>query len=86
MDRFLLRMWRGNSITYQKSDLLTAANSILARAHELAVRAAELEAQFHPFTEFATLFSKQITRELPSLSKINHTINIIPESSWIPTY
>ena len=30
MDRFPLRMWRGNRVTHQTSDLSTAANSILA--------------------------------------------------------
>ena len=86
MDRFPLRMWRGNRITDQKSDLSTAANSILARADELAVRAAELDHQFNPIVEFATLFLKDIPRELPPLRKINHEINIIPGSSWIPIY
>ena len=42
MDRFYLRMWRGNLVTDQKSDLETAANSMLARADVLAVRGAEL--------------------------------------------
>ena len=40
MDGCSLRMLRGNRVTDQKSDLSTAANSILARADELAVRAA----------------------------------------------
>ena len=62
MDRFPLRMWRGNRVTDQKSELSTAANSILARADEPAVRAAELEDQFNPVTEFATLFPKEIAR------------------------
>ena len=60
MDRFPQRMWRGNRVTDQKPDLSTAPNSILARADELAVRAAELEDQFHPVAEFATLFPKEI--------------------------
>ena len=30
MDRFPLRMWRGNQVTDQKSDLSTAANAFLA--------------------------------------------------------
>ena len=86
MDRFPLRMWRGNRVTDQKSDLSTAANTILARADELAVRAAELEDQFNPVAELATLFPKEIPRELPPLRKINYKIDIIPGSSWIPTY
>ena len=86
MDRFPLRMWRGTQATNQKSDLSTTTNSILARADELAVRAAELEDQFNPVAEFATLFPKDIPRELPPLRKINHKINIIPGSSCIPTY
>ena len=86
MDRFPLRMWRGNRVSNQKSDLSTAAHSILARADELAVRAVELEDQFNPVVEFATLFPKEIPRELPPLRKINHKINVIPGSSWIPTY
>ena len=56
MDRFSLRMWRGNRITDQKSDLSTAANSILALADELAVRAEELENRFNLVVEFAALF------------------------------
>ena len=64
----------------------TAANSILARADELAVRAVELGDQFHPVAEFATLVPKEIPRELLPLRKINHKINIIPGSSCIPTY
>ena len=86
MDRFPLRMWRGNGVTDQKSDLATAANSILAQANELAVRAAELEDQFNPVAEFVTQFPKEIQSELPPLRKINHKINVIPGSSWIPTY
>ena len=81
MDRFPLRRWRGTRVTDQKSDLATAANSILARADELAVRAAELADQFNPVAEFATLFPKEIPRELPPLRKINHKLNIIPGSS-----
>ena len=72
-------------MTDQKSDLSTAANSILVRADELAVRAAELENQFNPVAEFAALFRKKIPRELPPLRKINDRIHIIPGSSWIPT-
>ena len=86
MDSFPLRMWRGNRVTDQRSHLSTAANSILARVDELAVRAAELEDQFNPVAEFATLFPKEIPRELPPLRKINHKINVIPGSPWIPTY
>ena len=78
MDRFPLRIWRGNQVTDQKSDLSTAANSILARADLLAVRAAELEDQFNSGAEFATLFPKEIPRELPPLREINHKIHIMP--------
>ena len=81
VDRFPLRMWRGNRVTDQKSDLSTAANSILARADELAVRAAVLEDQFNPVAEFATLFPKELPMELPRLRKINQKINILPGSS-----
>ena len=81
MDRFPLRMWRENPVTDEKSDLSTAANSILVRADELAVRAAELEDQFNPVVEFATLFPKEIPRELPPLQRINHKSNVIPVSS-----
>ena len=77
MDRFPLRMCRGNRVTDQKSDLSTAANSILARADDLAVRAAELEDQFNPVEEFATLFPKEIPRQLPPLRKIDQKINVI---------
>ena len=63
MNRFFLRMWRENRVTYQKPNLSTAANSILARPDELAVRAAQLEDQFHPVAECSTLFPKAISRE-----------------------
>ena len=56
MDRFSLHMWRGNRVTDQKSNLSTAANSILTQGVELAVTAAELEDQFNPMAEFAALF------------------------------
>ena len=45
-----------------------------------------MEDQFNPVAEFATLFPKEIPRELPPLRKINHKINIIPGWSRIPTY
>ena len=86
MDRFSLRMWRGNPVTDQKCDLSTAANSILARADELAVRAVGLENRFNPVVEFAALFRKEIPRELLPLQKIYHKINIISGSSCISTY
>ena len=86
MDRFYLRMLRGTSVTDQKSDLSTAANSILAWADVLAVRAAELENHCNPVAEFAALFDKEIPMELPPVQKINHKINIITASSGIPTY
>ena len=86
MDRFSLRIWRGNRVTDRKSHLSTPANGILARADEVAVRAAELENRFHTGAEFAGLFLQGIPRRLPSLQKINYTINIIPASSEIPTY
>ena len=77
MDRFPLRMWRAIRVTDQNSDLLTVANSILARADELAVGAAPLGHQFNPDAEFAALIRKEIARELPPLRKINQKINII---------
>ena len=86
MDRFSLRMWGGNQVTDPKSDLWTAANSILARADELAVRAAEWGYQCYPVVEFAARFPKEIPRKLLPLRKISHKINIIPQSSCIPTY
>ena len=86
MDRFCLRMWRGNLVTDQKYDLSTAVNSILTQADELAVRAAELGNRFNPVVEYPALFRKQIPTELPPLRNINHKINIISGSSWIPTY
>ena len=86
MDRLCLHMWREHRGTDQKSDLSTPVNSILARADELAVRAAELENLFNPVAEFTALFPKEIPRELPPQRQINHKINIISESSWIPTY
>ena len=86
MDRFPLPMWRSNRATDQESDLSTAANSVLARADELAVRAAEVEDQFNPVVEFATLCTKEIPSELPPLRKIHDKINIISESSSMPTY
>ena len=58
---------------------------MLARADEVAVRAAELADQFNPVEEFATLFPKEIPRELLPLRKINHKIHVITGSSWIPT-
>ena len=48
IDRFPLRMWRGKRVTDHKSDSSTAANSILARAEELPVRAAGRGDQFNP--------------------------------------
>ena len=45
----------------------TASNSILARADELAVRAAELDNQFKPVAEFVAQFPTEIPRELPPL-------------------
>ena len=81
MNRFPLRMWRENRVTDQKSDLSTAANSILARADEIAVRAAQLENEFNHIAEFATLLPKEIPSVLQPLQKINHKINIIPGSS-----
>ena len=86
MDRFSQRMWRGNHLTDQKSDLLTAANFMHIWANELAMRAAELKNQFHAVVEFAALFHKEIPRELPPLRKINYKIYIISGSSWIATY
>ena len=86
MDRFSRHVWRGNGVTDPKSDLLTDANCILARAYELAVRAVELDNQFNPVVEFAVLFNKETQRELPRLWKINHKIKLIPGSSCIPTY
>ena len=70
-------MCRGNRVTDQKSDLLTAVSCILARADELAVRAAELQYQFKLVAEFAALFHKEIPVELPSLRNINQKITII---------
>ena len=86
MDRFSLPMWRGNRVTDQKSDLSTAANPILARADEVAVRVAELATRFNPVVEFAALFHKEIPRELTPMRKINHKIDMISGSSCIPTY
>ena len=86
MDRFAVRMWRGNRVPDQKSDLLRPANSIFARADELAVSAAELDNQFYTDPEFATLFPKEIPRELPPMRRINHKIIIITESCWILPY
>ena len=63
-DRLAPRMWRGNLVTEQKSALSTAPHSMLARVDELAVRAAELENQFNPLAECATLFPNEIPREL----------------------
>ena len=74
-------MWLGNRVTDQKSDLSIAANSLLARADEQAVRAAELEDQFNPVVDFTALFHKEIPRESPPLRTINHEINIIQGSS-----
>ena len=56
MDGFSLPMWRGHRVTDQESDLSTAANSMLVRADELAVRDAELENQFNPVLKLAPLF------------------------------
>ena len=81
MVRFYLRIWQGNQVTVQKSHLATAANTILARADELVVRAAELENQYTRVVDFAALFPTAIPRELPSLRKLDHKINIIPASS-----
>ena len=67
MDGFSLRMWQGNRVTDQKSDLSIASNSILARPDELAVTAAEVDDQFNPVPEFAALFPKEIPSELPPL-------------------
>ena len=86
MNRFSMRMWRGNQVTDQKPDLSTAANSILAQRDELAVRAAELDHQFNPVAEFAALFPYEIPGGLPPLRKINHKINIISGSSCRLTY
>ena len=86
MDRFSLRMQRGDRVTDQKSDLSTPTSSILARADQREVRAAELENQFNPVLEFAALLHKEIPRELPPLPQINHQINIIPGLSCILTY
>ena len=86
VDRYSLRTWRGNRVTDQKSDLATATNSSHARADEIAVKAAELDNQFNLVAGFAALFRKEMPRELPPLRKINHTMNMIPGSSWIPTY
>ena len=86
MDWFCLRMWQGNRLTDQKSDLSTAANSILALADELAVRAVVLENRFNPVEEFAALIPKEIPRELPPRRQINHMIDINTWLSWIPTY
>ena len=76
MDRFSLRMWQGNRLTDQKSDLSTAASSILALADELAVRAVELENRFNPIEEFAALIPKEIPRQFPPRRKIYHKIDI----------
>ena len=51
MDKFTLRMGRVNRVTDQTSDLSTAANSIVAPADELAVRAVELANQFYTVAE-----------------------------------
>ena len=56
MDRFPMHMWQGNPVTDPKSDVLTAANSILVRVDEHGVRAVELENLFNLVGEFATLF------------------------------
>ena len=86
MDRFYLRMLRGTSVTNQKSDLSTAANSILACVDVLAVWPVELENYCNPVAEFAALFHKEIPMESPPVQKINHKIKIIPASSGIPTH
>ena len=86
MDRFSLRMWRGNRVTDQTSDVSTAANSIRAQADELAVRAAELENPINPVVEFAALFRKEIPRALPPVRTSNQKRNIITGLSCIPTY
>ena len=86
MDRFCRRMWGGNRVTDHKPDITKAANSILARADQLAVRVAELETQFNPVAEFAGPFPKEIPRELPPLRKIDPKIYIMSGSSCIPTY
>ena len=79
-------MWRGNWVTDHKSDLTIAANSMVAQAHERAVRAAELENQFYRVAEFDALFHKEIHRELAPLRQIDYKINLISGSSWILTY
>ena len=63
MERFSLQMWRANWVTDQKCDMSTAANSILARVNNLAIRAADLENQFNTVAEFATLFPNEIPGE-----------------------
>ena len=81
MNRFPFHTWRGTLVTDQKSDLSTAAESILARADELAVRGAKLDNQVNAIAEFANLFAKEIARDLPPLLKIHSKINIITVSS-----
>ena len=60
MYRYSLCMWRGNRVTDKKSDLSIAANSILARADELAVSPAQVNKQYNPVAEFAALSHQEI--------------------------
>ena len=86
LNRFSLQMWRANCVSDQKSDISTAANSILARVDEVAIRAADQENQFNPVAEFATQFRNEMPAELQPLGKIDPEIDIIPESSCILIY
>ena len=86
MDRFFLCMWRGNRVIDRKTDLPTAANSILTRVDKLALRPAERENEFNPVAEFAVLFTMEIAVELQPMWPINDKIDVISVSSCIPTY
>lgn len=55
MDRFSLRMRRGNCITEERSELSTAGNSSLARPNPLPVWGADVENQINSGSEFASL-------------------------------
>ena len=61
---------------------------MLALVDQHAVRAVEVENDFNSVTEFTIHFQEEIASELLPLPKIkyNININIISESSQIPTY
>ena len=84
MKTFSLRMWRGTRVIDQKSNMSTAANSMLAQADELAVSDAKRKNECNAVAELAPLFQKEISRSarnilcLSGVRRLSRQLHVMP--------